>query len=132
MKLAICICILILSFSTTATAQEEEKETEYKPLVNWEVPPSPSYDLNSYFLKNLKFKDSMATVEPAVRVLVEFIVEASGKIRDVKLRRSKGISPAIAQEVVRIVASMPDWAPATWNGHPIEVQYTLPVLIHFE
>lgn len=59
------------------------------------------------------------------RVLVEFIVKATGEISDVALL--KGVDPSLDKEALRIVQSMPPWNPARQRNIPVDVIYTLPI-----
>ena len=59
------------------------------------------------------------------KVLVQFTVDTVGPLRDIKVVRS--VSPALDAEAMRIVSSMPAWIPGKQDGHPVFVQYSLPI-----
>ena len=59
------------------------------------------------------------------RVLVSFVVEADGDIKEVKVLQS--VHPSLDLEAVRVVSSMPNWHPATIAGEPVRCKYTLPI-----
>ncbi len=64
------------------------------------------------------------------KVIVTFIVQADGKITDVKIKKS--LHYICDQEVLRLVASMPKWSPGRLNGVAVESTYTLPVNFKLE
>jgi protein TonB len=57
-------------------------------------------------------------------VYVTFVVETDGSIDGVKVLR--GIGGGCDEEAVRVVSSMPTWAPGEQNGRKVRVQYNLP------
>lgn len=58
------------------------------------------------------------------RVIVQFIVDETGNVGDVKVIR--GIDPAFDAEAVRVVSSSPKWTPGK-NGGMVSVICTCPV-----
>lgn len=60
------------------------------------------------------------------RVLVRFTVEADGSISGAEVLR--GIGGGCDEEALRVVQAMPKWKPGTKDGHPVRVQYNLPIV----
>ena len=60
------------------------------------------------------------------RVILTFVVDEHGEIRDVKVLR--GIGGGCDEEAVRVVKSMPKWKAGKQRGKPVRVQYNLPVM----
>ena len=58
------------------------------------------------------------------RVIVQFKINASGKIVEVKARSSH---PALEEEAKRVISSMPEMIPGEQNGQPVNVMYSLPI-----
>jgi len=58
-------------------------------------------------------------------VYLQFVVEKSGKIAQVKIMRD--IGGECGKEAKRVVQSMPNWSPGKQGGHPTRVQFNLPV-----
>ena len=58
------------------------------------------------------------------RVIIGFVVEKDGSISDAKVLRS--VDPALDQEALRLVYSMPKWKPGTMDGKPVRVRYSVP------
>ncbi|TWI98193.1 protein TonB [Mucilaginibacter frigoritolerans] len=59
------------------------------------------------------------------RVIITMTIEKDGSLTDIKVVR--GVSPSIDQEAVRAMSACPKWIPATQNGLPVRVLYTVPI-----
>jgi TonB family protein len=59
------------------------------------------------------------------KVIVNFIVNKEGKVVNPKITR--GVSPSIDQEALRVVNKMPQWKPGKNKGELVSVKYTLPI-----
>lgn len=60
------------------------------------------------------------------RVLLQFTIEANGKLDNVKVLR--GVDASLDKEAVRVVSSSPRWAPGMVDGEAVRVTYTFPVI----
>lgn len=58
-------------------------------------------------------------------VYLKFIVEKDGTLTNIEIGR--GVSQLLDAEAIRVVSLMPNWTPATQNGEPVSVHYTLPI-----
>jgi len=63
-------------------------------------------------------------------VVIQFVVDKSGKIKNPKVLRSVGQGCDL--EVLRVVQTMPDWDPGIHQGKPANVYYNLPVKFKLE
>jgi protein TonB len=79
-----------------------------------------------YIQKNLKYPDVAAENGIQGRVFVSFVVEADGKVTNVKVVRS--VDPALDREAVRVVESSPKWKPGRQRGKPVRVSFTFPII----
>ena len=59
------------------------------------------------------------------RVIVGFVVEKTGVLRDFQIKR--GLSKSCDQAVIDMMIKMPRWISGSQNGKPVNVNYTLPV-----
>ncbi|MFB6316943.1 energy transducer TonB [Saccharicrinis sp. FJH54] len=59
------------------------------------------------------------------RVYVNFVVSKTGEISNIKVVR--GVDPALDQEAIRVVKSMPKWEPGEQRGKPVNVSFMLPI-----
>jgi len=78
-----------------------------------------------YFGKNMVYPEEAKENQISGKVYVTFVVDAKGKIKDVKLLR--GIGGGCDEEALRVVRNMPDWNPGKQRGKPVSVQFNLPV-----
>ncbi|WP_114777650.1 energy transducer TonB [Botryobacter ruber] len=78
-----------------------------------------------FLAQNIKYPKAAIMDKASGSVLVSFIVEKDGKVKDIKVKKS--VHPAIDAEAVRVIAEMPTWVPGEQDGEPISVRNTLPV-----
>lgn len=95
----------------------------------WTVEVMPSFPggdsaLWDFIAANLKYPVIEADVQG--RVVLRFVVDKEGDIKDVKILRS--IHPDFDKEAVRVVNSMPKWNVGSQNGIPVDVYFTLPIV----
>ena len=60
------------------------------------------------------------------RVVLSFIVDADGYVKNVTVLRS--VDPSIDKEAVRVVSSSPRWKPGRQRDKAVRVRYNFPVL----
>ncbi len=81
--------------------------------------------LNEYLSKNLSYPQIAMDEGIEGKVFVKFVVSSKGTIKDAKVIRS--VDPALDQEALRVVNSMPAWTPAEQHNKPCASYFTLPV-----
>lgn len=59
------------------------------------------------------------------RVMVDFIIDEKGEVRDVKV--SRGVHQTLDDEAVRVVSASPKWRPARHHGKKAKVAMTIAV-----
>lgn len=102
-----------------------------KPLMFVEKMPSfPGGEnaLISYLAKNIRYPSVARENNIEGIVPVQFVVQSDGSITDVKALRD--IGGGCAEEAVRIIKTMPKWAPGNNNGVNVPVILVQPV--HFQ
>lgn len=97
------------------------------PAVKEEMPtyPGGQYALSKFIAENVKYPLEAQEKGTQGRVIVSFIINKDGSISDAEVVR--GLDPALDKEAKRIINAMPNWIPATRDGQPISVKFTLPV-----
>ncbi len=86
--------------------------------------------LISWLAENIKYPVEAAKAGIQGRVIVQFVVTATGSIADVKVVR--GVEPSLDKEAVRVIISMPKWTPGKQNGTAVNVRYTYPVTFRLQ
>lgn len=74
--------------------------------------------LNQFFRQNLELFYNNNIVDTSGTILVQFVIDTTGKVGDVKIL-TEPLGHGLEKEVKRIISLMPDWEPASKNGKPI-------------
>jgi periplasmic protein TonB len=78
-----------------------------------------------YLQKAIKYPQFALETGIKGRVVVQFVVETDGSIKQAKVL--KDIGGGCGKEALRVVNHMPAWIPARQNGHLVRVRKTLPI-----
>jgi len=105
---------------------EEIMETEIFTVVE-SMPEFPGGmgELMKFLAQNIKYPPLAKESGIQGRVFINFVVEPTGAISNVKILR--GIGGGCDEEAVRVVESMPKWKPGKQRGKNVRVSYNLPV-----
>jgi TonB family protein len=74
---------------------------------------------------NIRYPEEAVAAKISGLVEVAFVVSPTGKVTDVRVKRSA--SPLLDGEAVRVIKSMPDWKPGTQHGKPVSVSFVVPL-----
>lgn len=107
------------------TGKDQGASTEvYRIVQNM---PKFNGDLYKYVGDHLNYP----TLESENRIegtaFVSFVVETDGTVSNVKIERGIAGGPGLDEEALRVIKSLPAWTPGSQNGHPVRVQYTMPI-----
>ena len=115
--------------------------------------PGGMQALMEYLAGNIKYPPIAEEMGVQGRVIVQFVVDKTGKISQARCIRGvpAPVAPAnatdaekvvyekkgegayaINQEALRVVESMPAWKPGIQKGQPVNVRYTLPVTFRLQ
>lgn len=85
--------------------------------------------LVNYIYNNLKYPKTAQKAGIEGTVVIQFVVDKSGKIRDAEIARDIGENCGTeALRVINSMASMDEmWRPGIKNGVPVNVLFTMPV-----
>lgn len=87
--------------------------------------PGGEEPLKEWIGKNMLYPEQCQRENVQGMVVVSFIVEQDGSISDVKATRSP--HPALAEEAIRMIKSMPQWKPAIQTGKAVRSRFNLPI-----
>ena len=90
----------------------------------------PSVFMEKWVYQYLKYPKEALDAGNQGRVLVDFVVDASGNVKDVKV--SRGVSPALDEEAIRIVSASPKWKPGRHRGKKVSTSITIAVEFRLE
>jgi periplasmic protein TonB len=111
--------------------KEEVQEEAAEEQVFMVVEEMPSFGdggsnaFRNFVSQNMKYPDVAAENGIQGRVFVQFVVEADGRLTNVRVLR--GVDPALDKEAVRVIESSPKWNPGKQRGKPVRVSYTFPI-----
>lgn len=83
-------------------------------------------ELIKFLQENVKYPEDAAKNKIQGRVLVQFVVDKEGNIKDPAILQ--GAYPSLDAEALRVVKLMPRWTPGYQDGQPVNVQYALPIV----
>ena len=131
-----------------AVTQPVEVEAEEQPVEEAPVEPVPEskdvYEsveqmpefpggaagLMRYLQENIKYPPEAAKNNIEGRVIVQFIIDKTGEVGDVKVVRP--ISEELDAEAVRVVKTLPKFEPGRQDGEAVSVWYTLPIVFKLQ
>ena len=90
----------------------------------------PSYFLEKWVYQYLKYPKYAVDNGIQGRVLVDFVIDEDGNVKDVKVSRS--VHTALDEEAVRVVSASPKWRPGRHRGKKVKVALTIPVDFRLE
>ena len=122
---------LTLLFSGTALWAQKagtKKDQTASGNIYTEVDQMPEFDgdINNYLAQKLNYPETARKTGKEGRVGVRFVVDKTGKVRDVVVFKKSGTA-SLDEEALRVVRNMPDWKPGMNNGKPVNVYFTLPI-----
>ncbi len=115
---------------TTEVVKEEKPE---EPLTFVEAMPQfpgGEKELLTYFAQNIKYPAIARESGIQGRVILEFVVEKSGQVTGINVKRD--IGGGCGKEAVRVAGEMPAWKPGNQNGNPVRVKMNIPVVFKLE
>jgi len=89
--------------------------------------PSFNGDLGKYMNDHIQYPEVEKEAGITGKVYVTFVVEKDGTVTGVKLLRGVPGGPGLDKEAIRVVSHMPAWKIGMQNGHPVRVQFNLPI-----
>ncbi|MDP4663642.1 MAG: energy transducer TonB [Salibacteraceae bacterium] len=88
--------------------------------------PGGEKALFEFLGKNTKFPAIAKDAGIQGIVYVQFVVMEDGSINPDMVEILRGVHPALDQEAIRVVKSMPKWSPGKQRGKAVRVYYKLP------
>ena len=103
----------------------EKKEEIFKSVEQMPQFPGGEQALMKYLSSHINYPPMAAENNVQGKVIVQFVVDKTGKVGEVKVVRS--VDKDLDKEAVRVCKSLPKFTPGRQNGQPVSVWYTLPV-----
>ncbi len=120
------------SLSTNAN-QKVLKEVDTMPRFNGceskidskEAAKCSNEKLMNYMISSVNYPKKAQSEDIEGKVFVEFTVDASGNVKDAKVK--KGVHELLDAEALRVVNNMPQWTAGVHQGKSVAVSMTLPI-----
>ncbi|MGM0473288.1 MAG: TonB family protein [Bacteroidota bacterium] len=111
---------------SSEASEETQKEDELYVIVE-DMPsfPGGKAALKQYIYSNLEYPENAKEQGIKGEVLVEFLVTASGELKDFRVVRSS--YTGFNQPALNVFEGMPDWKPGHQHGKPVAVNVIVPV-----
>lgn len=115
------------SDQTEVASPVNDDNKVYKSVKQLPQFPGGEKALFEFIAKNLRYPESEKENSNTVRLLVRFVVEADGKIGEIKLLR--GGPEVFNQEAIRVIKMLPSFIPGkNEDGQDVAVWYNLPII----
>ena len=90
----------------------------------------PAQFLKKWVYVYLKYPEAAVRDGIQGRVLVDFVIDEKGKVRDVRIAR--GVDPLLDEEALRVIKASPDWKAARVGGKKVKCGLSLYVEFRLE
>ena len=87
--------------------------------------PGGMGEMMKYLSMNVRYPEAAQKAGLQGRVVVQFVVEADGRISNANVQR--GVSEELDAEAIRVIEKMPKWTPGMQNGKAVRVKYSIPI-----
>ena len=118
------------SVAVTSQDHSEKQKADSVPFELVEVKPTFNGKDAGAFAKwvneHLKYPEAAFKNGIQGKVIIQFTVEKDGTVGQVKVLRDA--DPALDQEAVRVLSTVPEWTPGQSGGKPVPVTFTFPVV----
>ena len=108
-----------------AYEQDNVSQDVYETVEQMPEFPGGVARLMRYLSENIKYPPEAAKNDIEGRVIVQFIIDETGQVGEVKVVRS--VSDELDAEAVRVVKTLPKFEPGRQDGEAVSVWYTLPI-----
>lgn len=118
-----------VNFTLDKKIDEDYSKVQYNKIYDAvDIMPYPkggTKAFQEYLKKNLKYPEADKQNKVEGRVTTQLVVEADGRLTNIKVLKSPTTS--MANEAVRVLKNAPKWNPAIQKGRKIRLQYTVPI-----
>ena len=106
-------------------AVEVKPEEVFKSVEQMPQFPGGEAALMKFLASHINYPPMAAENNVQGKVIVQFVVDKTGKVGEVKVVRS--VDKDLDHEAVRVCQALPKFTPGRQNGRPVSVWYTLPI-----
>ena len=92
--------------------------------------PGGPIALRKYIASQIMYPVSAQKNNIQGKVFVTFVINSDGRASNVTI--AKSVNPALDNEAIRVVYSLPKWTPGYQHGKAVDVAYTIPIEFQIE
>lgn len=115
-----------LDTASSSKLQSEDQELTFVVVEKMPEFPGGSQAMMKYIGENIKYPALAQKNNIQGRVVCQFVIDKDGSVTEVEVVRTSG-DISLDAEAVRVVSSMPKWAPGIQRGKAVRVKYTTPI-----
>ena len=104
---------------------EAKPEEVFKSVEQMPQFPGGDSALMKYLASHINYPPMAPENNVQGKVIVQFVVDKTGKVGEVKVVRS--VDRDLDHEAIRVCQALPKFTPGRQNGRPVSVWYTLPI-----
>ncbi len=121
------VYIFLFLFVKVSFAQENGNKEISAPVETMPDFPGGPSEMMKFIQTNLMMPTNISGKDIDGKCFLKFVVNDSGRIRDVQVLKGVLDCPQCDLEAIRIVKLMPRWKPGTQNGKVVSVVFNLPI-----
>ena len=106
-------------------AVEAKPEEVFKSVEQMPQFPGGEAALMKFLASHINYPPMAAENNVQGKVIVQFVVDKTGKVGEVKVVRN--VDKDLDNEAIRVCKALPKFTPGRQNGRPVSVWYTLPI-----
>lgn len=103
----------------------DKSKSEYFELQKQPEPKKGIQDFRNFIGKNFLYTDIAIKNKIKGQIIIEFVVNAQGKIIEPKIK--KGLGYGLDEEAIRVVTSYENWIPGEQRGNKVRTNFTIPI-----
>ncbi len=84
-----------------------------------------------YLVDNIKYPEKVRRAGIEGKIVIRFFINTDGSLEDFAVIKSSG-NDLLDAEALRVAKAMPDWKPALFEGKPVKLRMTLPIVFKLE
>lgn len=89
--------------------------------------PGGQNALSSYINDHLDYSQAAIDDNTTGTLRVSFVVDKNGKVMDVHLIGDKKVGDGLDDQAIKVIGSLPDWAPGKVKGKNVSTRLQLPI-----
>ena len=114
----------------TPVETEPQSKKVYNSVEQMPEFPGGAAAMMRYLQENIKYPPEAAKNDIEGRVIVQFVIDETGQVGEVKVVRP--VSEELDAEAVRVVKTFPKFEPGRQDGEAVSVWYTLPIMFKIQ